>query len=114
MKLAVVFYHTASGRSPVEEFIAELSKNDQARFADVYQGFKEHGLLCPRVFFRQLRGKLWEIKFSARGGSYRVAYVMHGNTMIWLHAFSKKTQKTTQRDFEIAEQRMKEVINYET
>ena len=61
--------------------------------------------------FRQLRGKLWEIKFNSPSGSYRIAYVVvDGDTMVWLHVFKKKTQKTPLDDLEIAEKRMKEVL----
>ena len=35
--------------------------------------------------------------------------VMPG-TMVWLHAFKKKTQKTPAGDLELAEKRMKEVL----
>ncbi|MBI1909350.1 MAG: type II toxin-antitoxin system RelE/ParE family toxin [Deltaproteobacteria bacterium] len=105
------FYLSASGRSPVEEFIWSLPKPDQARFADVYNGIREFGLHCPRVTFKQLRGKLWEVKFQASRGGYRICYVMiQGDSMVWLHAFKKTTQKTPLRDFELAERRLKEVL----
>jgi phage-related protein len=109
--MKVDFYMTASGRSPIEDFIKGLSAADQARFADVYTGIVAHGLSCPRVIFKPLTGKLWEIKFTGKGGKYRIAYVVVvGDRMIWLHAFKKKTQKTPQNDLEIAEKRMKEVL----
>jgi phage-related protein len=107
----VAFYETASGRNPIEEFISDLPKGDKARFADVFDGVEKFGLGCPRVQFRQLRGKLWEIKFNSPSGGYRIAYVVvDGDTMVWLHAFKKKTPKTPLDDLEIAEKRMKEVL----
>ena len=109
--MVVEFYETASGRSPVEDFIASLPKADRARFADVFEGVEKYGLDCPRAQFRQLRGKLWEIKFTSKGGGYRIAYVMlSGETMVWLHVFRKQTQKTPVGELEIAEKRMKEVL----
>lgn len=109
--MKVSFYETASGRSPVEDFILDLPKADQARFADVFEGVEQFGLGCPRVQFRQLRGKLWEIKFNTPSGGYRIAYVaVEDELMVWLHVFKKKTQKTPQGDLEIAEKRMKEVL----
>lgn len=108
----VAFYQTQFGRSPVQDFISGLGKSDQARFADVFEGIEKYGVNCPRAKFRQLKGKLWEIKFNSPGGGYRVAYVIvaNRNTMIWLHAFKKTTQKTPAGDLQIAEQRMKEVF----
>lgn len=109
--MRVLFYTSASGRHPVEEFIQSLPKGDQARFADVHRGIVEFGLDCPRVQFRQLRGKLWEVKFSAQGGGYRIGYVMiDRETMVWLHAFKKTTQKTPTADLDLAERRMKEIL----
>jgi phage-related protein len=109
--MEVKFYQTTSGRSPIEDFILDLPRSDQARFADVFEGIERHGLDCPRVQLKQLRGKLWEIKFNAKGGGFRIAYVVvESSTMIWLHVFKKTTQKTPLSDLEIAEKRMKEVL----
>ena len=109
--MRVAFYTSPSGRSPVEEFIQALSKSDQARFSDVFEGVEAFGLDCPRVQFRQLRGKLWEIKFSAPSGGYRIAYVVvQKEVMVWLHTFKKTTQKTAVRDLDVAEKRMQEIL----
>lgn len=111
VQMKISFYTTNSGRSPVEDFIRSLPKSDQARFLDVYEGIEEFGLNCPRVQFRQLSGKLWEIKFSAPSGGFRIAYaVVDKDQMIWLHAFRKTTQKTPAADLKIAEKRMGEVL----
>lgn len=110
--MKVLFYKTASGRSPVEDFMKSLSAADQGRFKDVYEGIIEYGLECPRVIFRQLSGKLWEIKFSSEGGKYRIAYVVADkDLMIWLHAFKKTTQRTPQNDLTVAIKRMAEVFS---
>jgi phage-related protein len=58
-----------------------------------------------------LVGKLWEIKYSAPGGKYRIAYVMMGaDRMVWLHMFKKTTKKTPKNDLELALRRMEEVL----
>jgi len=109
--MKVDFYFNQSGRSPVQDFISGLSKPDKARFKEVYDGVLEHGLECQRVEFRQLEGKLWEIKFTGAGGKYRIAYVLlKKDWMVWLHAFKKKTQQTPKNDLELAKKRMKEVL----
>ena len=109
--MKINFYRTASGRVPVQEFIESLPAQDQARFWAVYKFLLEKGLDCPNVQFRQLKGKLWEIKFSSTGVGYRIAYVViEGDSMIWLHAFKKKTQQTPRNDLDLAIKRMKEVL----
>ena len=112
VRMKILFYQNRSGRSPVEDTIRRLPKSHQARFVDVITGLESYGLGCPRLRFKQLRVKLWEIKFRAFEASYRVAYVIiEGDSMIWLHVFSKKTQKTPIKDLELAEKRMKEVLS---
>ena len=110
--MLVNFYETHSGRSPIEDFISDLDKKDQARFAEIIFGIEELGLEYCRVQFKPLRGKLWEIKFSAAGGGYRMAYVLiNSDEMVILHAFKKTSQKTQHRDLDLAEKRMKEVLD---
>ena len=112
MRMKVNFYELPSGRSPVEDFITDLPKADQARFAEVIVGLEEFGLAYGRVQFKPLRGKLWEVKFSSPGGGFRMAYVLvTGIDMVVLHAFRKSTQKTPLKDLDLAERRMKEVLN---
>ncbi len=109
--MGISFYRTGFGNSPIEKFIKSLPKSDQARFAEIYEGILQYGFHCPRAVFKVIEGKLWEIKFKARGGGYRVLYVViDGENMIWLHAFKKKTQKTPRRDIEIAKKRMREIL----
>jgi phage-related protein len=36
--------------------------------------------------------------------------MIESDTMVWLHAFKKKTQKTPASDLELAEKRMREVL----
>jgi phage-related protein len=105
------FYRTSSGRNVIDEFVRGLSPQDQGRFVDVYKGIQAEGLRFSRVQFRQLAGKLWEIKYSAPGGKYRIAYVMLvADRMVWLHMFKKTTKKTPKNDLELALKRMGEVL----
>lgn len=56
-KMKIDFYQLKRGTSPIEDFISDLPKADQARFADVFEGIEKYGLDCPRVQFKPLRGK---------------------------------------------------------
>jgi len=109
--MKVFLYKTASGRSPITDYIDKLPEPDQARFLDVLTEIESCGLNAVRVIFKPLEGKLWEIKFRSVGGGFRVLYVlMSKDTMVWLHAFHKKTQKTPAKDLKIALTRMKEIL----
>ncbi len=112
--MKIDFYLTSSGRNVIDEFVRSLTPQDQGRFVEVYKGIQAQGLGCPTVQFRQLQGKLWEIKYSAPGGKYRIAYVlMEAGRMVWLHMFKKKTRKTPPNDLDLALRRMEDVLKYE-
>lgn len=53
---------------------------------------------------------VWELKINEKDGQFRVVYVVKRNDRIYvLHAFQKKTQRTSQRDIELARARFKEI-----
>lgn len=61
-----------------------------------------------RVEFRQIDGKLWEIKI----GSHRVFYVViDREEMVLLHAYKKQGQKLPVKERDIATRRMKELLS---
>ena len=109
--MRIFFYETAGGNSPIKKFIDSLPEADQARFFEVIDEVEKMGLAAMRMVFKPIDGKLWEIKFRSVQAGYRVFYVMlERDLMAWLHAFSKKTQKTPQHELDIARKRMKEVL----
>lgn len=59
---------------------------------------------------KHLRGKLWEMRFGGRDGIGRAIYVAAvGRRVVVVHAFVKKTQKTSSTALDLAEQRAKEI-----
>lgn len=107
----VVLYGTSSGRSPVTKFIDEQPLRDQAIIIAVIIGIEQDGLQGKGATFRQLDGKLWEIKIKVPSGGYRLLYVMlSANSMMLLHAFKKKTQKTPLNELAVARKRLAEVL----
>ena len=110
--MKIYFYQTKSGNSPIKQFIDKLPNEDQARFLEVIDEIENHGLSAIRVIFKPIESKLWEIKFHSTRTGFRIFYVLvEKDLMVWLHAFSKKTQKTRRNDIEIARRRLKEVLS---
>ncbi|MCZ6624967.1 MAG: hypothetical protein O7B35_12170 [Deltaproteobacteria bacterium] len=56
--MKVAFYTAASGRSPVLDYIQNLSKPERARLLEVLDQIERHGFDAVRVQFRQIEGKL--------------------------------------------------------
>ncbi len=109
--MELVFYQSSSGRSPVVKFIDDQPKRDQAVLLAVLSEVEEMGLQAKGAVFRQIEGKLWEIKIKTPSGGYRIMYVLiSAKTMMLLHAFKKKTQKTPLNELAIARKRLTEVL----
>jgi phage-related protein len=59
---------------------------------------------------KHLEGKLWEMRMKGRDGIARAIYVVDtGERVVVVHAFVKKTQKTSRNALELARQRAREV-----
>ena len=109
--MKIVFYSTRNGK-PIDKFINNLSKKDRARVVSCLKNVEELGFDCPRVQFRQIKGKLWEIKIKSFSGGFRFFYVtIKLTTIILLHAYKKQSQKAPQKEIDKAEKRMMEVLN---
>ena len=72
------------------------------------------GLESPSVQFRQIQGRLWEIKIKCVNSGFRIFYVcLNQDTLVLLHAYQKQSQKAPKKEIDIAMQRMMEVFNHE-
>ena len=101
------FYRTNGGGEPVREWLKRLSL--PAR--------QEIGSDIALVQWRWPIGKplvdgfgagLWEVRTSLDGDIYRVLFCCSDSTMVLLHAFKKKSQKTPKQELEIARRRMRD------
>lgn len=106
----IAYYTTASGRSPVVDYIKRQAKKERAGLIEALEMIEILGFDAPRMSFRQVRDKLWEIKIN-RSLSHRIFYfVVVKNEMVLLHAYQKKSQKAPKKEIELAEKRMKEIL----
>ena len=92
-----------------EAELAELADDLQARFlhvAGMLQDLGPHRVSEPHV--KKLRGKLWEMRLQGKDNIARAIYfAATGRRLIVVRAFVKKTQKTPNREIDLAEERMK-------
>lgn len=110
--MRVIFYKKENGREPVKENIFELQKNDISEVFGVLQDIEINGFNTTRCAFRQIDGKLWEIKIRLPSIGYRIFYtVIELDLMILLHSYKKETQKAPKKELEVAFKRFRDVIN---
>jgi phage-related protein len=105
------YYRKANGKEPVIESIDSLEKVDRVKITNCLKEVQREGLLCTKVIFRQIQGKLWEIKIKTSSGGYRIFYVMiKEEDMVLLHMYKKQSQKAPRKEIETAMKRMYEVF----
>lgn len=107
-KIPLVFYCNSAGTEPVLEWLKSLPANER----------KEIGRDLMRVQWRwpvgmplcrSLGGGLWEVRSNLPARIARVMFCIHDASIVALHGFIKKAQKTPQADLDLAKKRMKEV-----
>lgn len=99
-------YHTDGGKNVIKEYLSALPENERVVGYKIRHKIILDGLEAIEALnTRQLRGKLWEIKFSKN----RIMYVIADEDNIYfLHACQKQKGKAEQFELEKAIQRAKE------
>jgi len=106
--LKVRFYRTADAKEPVREWLTEMGRPNKTLIGtDIKTVQIGWPLGMPLV--RKLEAGLWEVRSHIPEGIARVLFTVKDSTMVLLHGFVKKSQKTPASDLKLAKQRKKEV-----
>lgn len=99
-------YYTQGGKNLIKEYLSALPEQERYVGYKIRHNIVERGLeAIKELNTRQLRGKLWEIKFSKN----RIMYVIADSDNIYfLHAYRKQKTKAEQFELDTALQRAKE------
>ena len=106
-----IFYETADGRRPVEEFIESLDAETQDKFIIKQQLLQDFGPQIRHPHTDPLGEGLFELRFRGKEGQIRVLFFFfYGKKIIITHGFVKKTQKTPRKEIEITQERRKDFL----
>ncbi len=106
-RLPAYFYRTDSGREPVREWLHGLEPADRKIIGEDIKDV-EFSWPIGMPLVRSLGRDLWEVRSSLTGGKIaRVIFCVEEGLMVLLHGFIKKSQKTPQKDIDLALQRRK-------
>ncbi|MCX7784371.1 MAG: type II toxin-antitoxin system RelE/ParE family toxin [Meiothermus sp.] len=106
--LSVRFFATANRNEPVREWLASLEREDRRAVGfDIKTA--QFGWPIGMPLIRKLEPGLWEVRSHIASGIARVLFTVVGDTMVLLHGFVKKSQKTPAADLKIAKQRLSEL-----
>ena len=109
--LEVYFYKTSSGNEPVREWLKDLPKEDKRTIGfDIKTVQYGYPIGMPLTRVLHGTGGLEEVRCNISNGIARVIFYVEDNTMVLLHAFIKKSQKTPQKDLDVAIKRYKELL----
>ncbi|OGK18878.1 hypothetical protein A3D80_00970 [Candidatus Roizmanbacteria bacterium RIFCSPHIGHO2_02_FULL_40_13b] len=109
--VTVIYYTTARGENVIVKFLDSLSETAQAKVLRIFAHLEEYGLTAIIPYIKKVIGTdLWEIRILGKD-SLRILYIIPTKTTILvLHGFKKKTQKTPPKEISIALSRYREWI----
>jgi len=87
-----------------EKVIRRLSGSENSRVLKVVDLFGDYKFSLTQLFLKKIAREIWEL----RAGRYRLLFgVIQGNAII-TRIFLKKTQKTPNKEIDLAIKRLKE------
>jgi len=110
MDFSVEFYVSASGQSPVREFLLGLKASDPGDFAAVAAGVEK---LRHRQFHREpltkaLNDGLFELRHVGKLNTRVLWFFMKGRRIVAVHGIRNKGQAIAPRDLDTARERMRD------
>lgn len=104
--LQVVFYRSENNKELVREWLKNLSQDDKKRIGEAIKTVQfSYPIGMPLV--RKISTDLWEVRITLNNKIARVLFTIDNQTMILLHGFIKKSQKTPDKELAIAQRRLK-------
>ena len=108
-RLPAAFFENEAGNMPVREWLLSLSGDDRRVIGDDIRA-AEFGWPLGMPLCRSITSRkgLWEIRSNLKDRRIsRVLFCVHAGKMVLLHGIIKKTQKTPDRDLDLAVARQK-------
>ncbi len=107
-KLEVLFFATETGNEPVREWLLSLARDERKTIGeDILK--VQYCWPIGKPLVGTLGNGLWEVRSRLVGRISRVIFCVEDQTMILLHGFIKKTQKTPKHELDLATKRKKQL-----
>ncbi len=106
--LQVVFYRSAAGNQPVREWLKSMSRGDRRTIGEDIKT-AQYGRPLGMPLIRKLDTELWEVRSRVNQGIARTLFTVAEGTMVLLHGFVTKTQKTPKHELSTAQRRLAEL-----
>lgn len=106
--LEVNFYATEQGNEPVREWLKSLSSFDKKRIGEDIKTV-QFGWPLGMSLVKHLDGGIWEVRVNLSKSIARVLFVIDKSSIVLIHGFIKKQQKTLKSDLDLAKDRVKKL-----
>lgn len=104
--MADFFRQGAGGSEPVREWLKSLPQSEKTEIGkDILAVQFGWPLGLPLV--DHVDADIWEVRTKLTNRIARVLFVVNGSSMVLLHGFIKKSQKTSKPDLDLAKDRLK-------
>jgi phage-related protein len=109
----VKFYkNSQTGESLILEYIENLNHIEKAKILKYIEFLREHNGYLDEPYSRHIKGKIRELRVDFSKNRFRVFYfIFIGKTIILLHVFLKKSEKTPIQEIKKAEENYCDVLN---
>ncbi len=104
--LDVRFFVTEAGTEPVHDWLRTLSASDRKVIGEDVKTV-QFGWPLGMPLVDHLGSDIWEVRSKLERRIARTLFATEGSTMILLHGFIKKQQKTPKPDLDLAKDRLK-------
>lgn len=109
MDKPTIIFFGENNYSPVKEFMDLLDYKTRAKLLKIINYIKKYGVNSVPKYTKKLTGtNLWELRTLGKINARIIYFTSRNNTIILLHGFIKKSQKTPKNDIEIAKNRLRQ------
>ena|SRR5581483_10375137 len=108
-RLHVLFFRSENGNEPVRDWLLSLSKSERKIVGDDVLKV-QYCWPIGRPLVGSLGNGLWEVRSQLGKRIARVLFCVQGSTMVLLHGFIKKTQKTPAKELSLAIKRKNQLM----
>jgi phage-related protein len=106
-KLTANFFRQGEGGAePVRVWLKSLPEAEMAEVGKDIMAV-QFGWPLGLPLVDHVEGDIWEVRTKLVNRIARVLFVVNGSTMVLLHGFIKKSQKTPKPDLDLAKERLK-------
>ncbi len=105
----IIYYIAPNGKNVIKEFITKLQLNQKIKVLRMIQLIDQYGLTTANPHLKKITSTpLWEIRILGKD-NIRILYLINTpNSILLLHGFTKKTQKTPPKEIQTALKRLSE------